>query len=382
MQTAHTRPIPPQRLTWPDMMKGISILWIVFFHFFHAYNNGRFPWLLGFGNFSAWLAEQHSGSILGTISAALEGIAAVVFERGSQAVGVFIVLSGFGLAYSLAGSGGRPGGWNSWYRRRLLRLFPIYWLAHLIYLVSPFMDRQDPIDFRFVLSVLGDRFYPAETVFYYLVPAWWFFGLLLQLYLFFPLFSRLLDKAGEVKFLILCGVFTLLSRYLLSEVLEANGNYAQGAFFGARLWEFAFGMVVGRRYFLRTGETERRLFSWRASGAGIVIYILGAYSYQPTFTNIFTDMLIGTGLFIIIAHAAVRMDRWPAAARLLSSVGVYSYSLYLLHQPYAIYFGKLLREFEMPAYIAASCAITAIMTVGTMPLEKYTNRFAGRLFGG
>jgi hypothetical protein len=31
------------RLTWPDSMKGIAILWIAFFHFFGAYQNGRFP---------------------------------------------------------------------------------------------------------------------------------------------------------------------------------------------------------------------------------------------------------------------------------------------------------------------------------------------------
>lgn len=380
MQTADVQLNSEQRLTWPDTMKGLSILWIVFFHFFLAYNTARFPWLLGLRNFSSWLAEQNPASTLHTALLTLEGVAAMVFERGSQAVGVFIVLSGFGLAYSLVKGGGLPSGWVPWYRRRVWRLYPVYWAAHLIYVVSPFVHRWDAIDYRFVLSLLGDRFYPAGTMFYYLVPAWWFFGLLLQLYLVFPLLYRLLEKVGEVKFLIVCAAFTLSSRYLLAEVLEANGNYVQGAFFGARLWEFAFGMVIGRWYFLKTGQAERWLFSGQALGAGIVVYILGLYSYQPTFTNIFTDMLTGSGLFVIILHVAWWLNRWTAAARLLSLVGIYSYGLYLVHQPYVMYVGERMQEFDLPVFVVTACAVTASIATCSIPFEKYTNRLAARFF--
>src|SRR4029077_6025141 len=80
-----------------------------------------------------------------------------------------------------------PTAWLGWYRSRLIRLLPMYWVAHLVYLVSPFQARFDALDYRFVLSFLGDRVVPIGTLFYYFTPALWYFGLLLQLYLVFPL---------------------------------------------------------------------------------------------------------------------------------------------------------------------------------------------------
>ncbi|MBI3304162.1 MAG: acyltransferase family protein [Deltaproteobacteria bacterium] len=152
------------RLSWLDGMKGISILWIAFFHFFNTYANNRYPSPLG----------------------------------------------------------------------------PDY--------CSSFVARPELVDYRFVLSLLGDRVYPVESIFYYFNPALWYFGLLAQLYLVFPVLFRLLQKLGSAWFLILCGLVTLVSRYLLLNVLSAHGYYVQGAFFGSRLWEFAAGMALGLCY--------------------------------------------------------------------------------------------------------------------------------------
>src|SRR5207244_9501806 len=160
-----------------------------------------------------------------------------VSQVGFHAVAGFLVLSGFGLTYSLAKTGNPAGGWAGWCRARLLRLFPMYWLAHLVYLISPFVARPEPVDYRFVLSLLGDRVYPVDSIFFYANPAWWYFGLLLELYLVFPVLFRLLQKLGPVGFLVLCGAVTLTSRYLMLSVIPVNGCYVQCAFFGSRLWE-------------------------------------------------------------------------------------------------------------------------------------------------
>ena len=45
--------------------------------------------------------------------------------------------------------------WASWYRARFLRLYPMYWVAHLVYLLSPFVARLEPVDSRIILSLLG-----------------------------------------------------------------------------------------------------------------------------------------------------------------------------------------------------------------------------------
>jgi peptidoglycan/LPS O-acetylase OafA/YrhL len=360
-------------------MKGISILWIAFFHFFGTYADGRYPNVLGPHYFSSFVSQCAPSSALGTLGCLVQGFFVATSLVGFHAVAVFLVLSGFGLTYSLAKTGESEGGWIGWYRGRLLRLFPMYWLAHLLYLVSPFVARLEPLDYRFVLSFLGDRIYPVDMIFFYSNPAWWYFGLLLELYLVFPLLFRLLQKLGVTWFLILCGAATLVSRYLLLCVIGAHGYYVQGAFFGARLWEFAAGMALGLLYRRQQVMTEERLFTGWTFLAGVVIYTVGLYSYATTLSYTVTDPLIGTGLFIILAHVALWSGLLPRLAGMLAYVGAFSYGLYLLHQPYVIYFGERLRDLSMPVFTLLACAIIALLAAGTIPLERQVNQLTSRV---
>jgi peptidoglycan/LPS O-acetylase OafA/YrhL len=360
-------------------MRGISILWIVFFHLFGTYASGRYPSPLEPAYFSSFVSQCAPSSALSTLGCIGQGFFIAVSRVGFHAVAVFLVLSGFGLTYSLAKTGNPVGGWAGWYRGRLLRLYPMYWAAHLIYLISPFVVRPEPVDYRFVLSLLGDRVYPVEAIFYYINPAWWYFGLLVELYLVFPILFRLLQKLGPIWFLVLCGLITMASRHLLLSVIPVHGYYVQGAFFGSRLWEFAAGMVLGLLYHQRPIWVEGRLFAGSALFAGIVIYTLGLYSYTTLLSYTLTDALTGTGLFIILAHIARWSSRLPRPGSMLAYVGVYSYGLYLLHQPYVIYFGERVRELSLPTFVVFACAMIALLTLGAILLERCVNRLTSRV---
>lgn len=367
------------RLSWIDIAKGISILWIVAFHFFIAYAGERYPWPLKFAALPSFVSQLGPTSFWETFARSLEGLVAAVLQRGSQPVGVFVVLSGFGLTYSLALVRKPETGWPNWYRRRVLRLFPMYWLAHVVCLVSPFLALKDPVDWRFAMSFIGNRVVPADTMFYYLVPAWWFFGLLVELYLVFPALFVLMRKLNPVRFLAVCAAFTIASRYILQDVLHAHGNWSQGAFFGARLWEFASGMVLAHYYRHHPAETEKRFFSHGTLLGGICVYVLGSYSYQPVFTYTLTDAFTAVGLFVITAHLANRIALVPRLQSALAAVGAYSYGLYLLHQPYVMACGVVFRPFGMATYLILSSAVMAVVSLVSMLVEKWVNRFAGTL---
>lgn len=66
---ASAAPIAPAgaRLSWLDGMKGISILWIAFFHFFGTYANGRYLNVLGPHYFSSFVSQCAPSSALGTL---------------------------------------------------------------------------------------------------------------------------------------------------------------------------------------------------------------------------------------------------------------------------------------------------------------------------
>jgi peptidoglycan/LPS O-acetylase OafA/YrhL len=367
------------RFEWLDGVRGLAVVWIAFFHCILSYNNGRFPSPLTFGSLGGFVEQCAHGSFFGKFSCAVEAICAAVLLQGSLGVGVFLLLSGFGLTYSLLKNGGAEISWASWYRRRFTRLFPVYWLAHLILLVSPFTVLRNPIDYRFVLSLFGDRVYPVDEMFYYLVPAWWFLGMLIEFYIAFPLLFKLMQRLGWAKHLAICIVATSSARFAL-QLVKADGNYVMGAFFVCRLWEFAAGMVLGQLMAQAPDETFRRLLSWKGLLFGAAVYVLGCLTYQPNFLFSFSDGLTATGLSVILTHAAYRLDRVPLLGRSLAWAGVYSYSIYLFHQPYLIFAGERLRPFSFGVFLVSASAVIVLIALVSMSFERTVNHAVGRFY--
>ncbi len=368
------------RFDWIDATRGFSILWVAWFHLFTTWADGRLPWPFNPAYFSLYADRCGSSSFAGSAACGVEAIFAALSQLGSQAVAVFLLLSGFGLTHALGGRGEPAGGWRRWYRQRLLRLLPMYWVAHAVWLVSPFVTRSDSVDWRFLASLLGDRVWPPE-LFYYANPAWWFFGLLLQLYLVFPLLAKLLHRLGPAIFLGAAIAFTITSRWILLDVLRANGIFVQGAFFGSRLWEFAAGMALG---LLLRSDRDRTL-GWLVGAPGIaagaLLYVAGFLSYRPGWTFTCTDGLIGMGLFALLANACRALVAIGALRRPLLFLGTFSYGFYLLHQPYVLYAGERLRDVPLPAFVGAGAAILALLAVGSGALEAAVDRAARRVLG-
>ena len=110
-----------KRLLWIDISKGLAILVVAYFHFFRTYfQYGVLPP-------SDWSNLAASAlTILRLIWFKVSGL-------GFHAVGVFIILSGWTLMQSTmrrVESG--PVAWGGWYRARFVRLYPMYWVAHLV----------------------------------------------------------------------------------------------------------------------------------------------------------------------------------------------------------------------------------------------------------
>src|SRR5438034_10132608 len=222
-----------KRLLWLDIAKALAISWVVYFHFFNTcFEHAQFPP----DNWSSLAAGANT--ILRMVWLKISGI-------GFHAVGVFIILSGWALMESTARraeSGSLK--WGSWYRARFLRLYPMYWVAHLVYLVSPFVARLEPLDSRIILSLLGLRFIDITMNFMYLNAAWWYFSMLIQFYLIFPLLFLSARRLGPWWFLIMACGTGFFARYILLVVWPQNGLWVLGGFAICRLPEFALGMSL------------------------------------------------------------------------------------------------------------------------------------------
>ncbi len=322
-------------------MRGICSMWIVYFHFYSSYID-PLPKLNS--HFFSNLAEHYAAMGLSGFEAGA-GIVHDTFAMMSlHAVGIFIVLSGFGITRSLLQSAQTSQvNWRRWFVTRFWRLYPFLWLAHLIFLVAPFIWQPEPIDWRFLVSLTGVRAYPMELMLFYANPAWWFFWLILQLYLVFPLLFVLLRKLRLPIFWGLTVAICIYARYLVLFEWQDWRGMIIGGFFATRLAEFVTGMALAELWHRAPADFTTRLTGVRALLAGLFIYPIGLLCYSSLESYLLVDLLTSCGLFLILAPLAKFLVKVPLCHAALALAGSVSLSTFLLHQPWTIEAGLALR---------------------------------------
>ncbi len=357
-----------KRLLWLDISKALAICWVVYFHFFRTYfEHGSLPP-------PDWNTLATSAiTILGIVWLKISGL-------GFHAVGVFIILSGWALMESTgrrAESGSLA--WGAWYRARFLRLYPMYWVAHLVYLVSPFVARLEPVDGRIVLSLLGLRFIDITMNFMYLNAAWWYFSMLIQFYLIFPLLFWAAKRFGPWIFLLTACALGFFARYFLLVVYPQHGMWILGGFAICRLPEFALGMALGMWHSRSAVRAEWFLLRGAGFVVGLLLYPAALWLYDNGITYVFVDFATGACCFLEIVGVAGIISRFPGPAKLFALVGAFSYGLYLIHQPYVIWLGLRIREQPVWMFLLISVATLAVLSAWGMFLEKTTNALVNKL---
>src|ERR1700694_3840919 len=94
--------VKSSRVEWPDGMKGVAILWIAFFHFYNTYSDSQYPSITSSDYFARSMARCPHESLLGSLACLVKACLVGLTAMGFHAVGVFIILSGLVLTYSLA----------------------------------------------------------------------------------------------------------------------------------------------------------------------------------------------------------------------------------------------------------------------------------------
>ena len=357
-----------KRLVWLDVAKGLAILFVVYFHFFRTYfEHGSLP------------PPDWSGFVIGAITffrLAWLNISGL----GFHAVGVFIILSGWALMQSTARrAASGPIAWGAWYRARLFRLYPMYWVAHLVYLISPFTARFEQIDSRIILSLLGLRFIDIRMNFMYLNAAWWYFAMLIQLYLIFPLLFLAAQKLGPWFFLLVACAIGFFTRYLMLIPYPQDGLWILGGLAVSRLPEFALGMALGM-WHSRSNE-RAEFFLLRGPGliAGILLYPAALQLYHNGFTYVFVDFATGACCFLVIMGLAGIISRLSVPAKVFALIGVFSYGIFLTHHPYVIWLGLRIREQPIWMFVFIAIATLAVLSAWGIILEKFTNALVNKL---
>src|SRR5438874_1095464 len=357
-----------KRLLWIDVSKGLAILFVAYFHFFRTYFQ-----------FGVLPPADWSNLAAGALTV-LRLIWFKVSGLGFHAVGVFIILSGWTLMQStMRRVEAAPLAWGAWYRARFWRLYPMYWVAHLVYLISPFVARLEPVDDRIILSLLGLRFIDIQANFMYLDAAWWYFSMLIQFYLIFPLLFWAARRLGPGPFLLVGCVAGFFARYILLVVWPQNGLWVLGGFAICRLPEFALGISLAMWH--RQSAARVEWFFLRGAGfvIGLILYPAALLLYNGLYAYIFVDFATGACCFLEIVGIAGLISMFGAPAKVFGLVGLYSYGLYLIHQPYVIWLGLRIRDVPIWAFLLICVPTLAALSAWGMFLENGTNRLVDRL---
>ena len=368
---------PDQRLLWVDWLKGIALIWIFIDHAVEAVFGGAF-----LGNPSLrWPSLQEriaqwmplSGFGIWTVPV---NIWRYIGWLGDQGVGLFLVTSGFGLTYGLLLRHQDSFPTFAFYKKRFRRVYPLWWGIHIFFLIAfnltgisaLQMSLHDP---NFLLSFIGFRSSPGT--FYYFAPAWWYIGLIIQLYLFFPVLWAGLKRLGPVRFLVLSCLIAFLARMLVIMIGITPSMFLNGAVFITRLPEFAFGMCFAYWLTNEPGKVQTFMCTRRAIVTAAAIYVLGTVLSLTWAGMVVAPLIVGVGIFGILFGLLGNIRKGSGVgARTLSWTGEHSYSLYLVHQPVI----SLLAVISALGGTLLSIPVTVLGAIGLEKLVNGVIRFA------
>src|SRR5205807_3576880 len=207
-------------------------------------------------------------------------------------------------------------------------------------------------------------------------------------------------RFGAWIFLFVACALGFVVRYLLLDVYPVHGLWTLGGFAICRLPEFALGMALGM-WHARPVPSERsesngstrlrdatarqasRAEWWLLRGpglvAGLILYPLALKLYDSGIAYVFCDFGTGACSFLAIVGVAGLISRAPGLAKIVGLVGVYSYGLYLIHQPYVIWLGLRIRPQPISVFLFIFLITATVLSAWGIFLEKTTNALVNNL---
>ncbi len=341
---------PKNRLSWVDQMKGIAILAIVLFHFFQNYPD----------QINLVAALNRTGAKL-----------------GYAAVDIFFIMAGFNISYVIALRAVNPK-WKAWLNKRLSRLYPTYFLAVLcsLLLYIGLMHKNISLDLDFVLSFLGLAGYHFQSI----NPGFWFFTVILQAYLLTPLLLSICQKKPESLLVLglIVGAATKIACFASKENLPLYLFFLQTNFLGSYIFQFCLGLYWGMIF---AKHQRLRKIDWLVSsslfGIGLAIYVAMSLKgtdivYMLGFDMLFAPLMF-IGLYKILAFGS-EVNLFKKLLAPLAIAGIYSYQIYLIHQPLMFStFPYLIKGIELPVYAQLVVIFLVLMSLLAIYVLGFTN---------
>jgi peptidoglycan/LPS O-acetylase OafA/YrhL len=312
----------------------------------------------------------------------------LVLDLGWIGVQLFFVLSGFLITGILLDTQGSPTYYRSFFARRVLRIFPLYYGVLIVaYALVPLIATPPPGhgDHQVWLWTYTANFAEplgkSEPAF----PHFWSLCVEEQFYLVWPFVVRFAGRVGVIVLGVALVGVAIGSRLY---VRQRWGDDAAYMFTPCRMDALAIGAVAAA--LVRGERIGRRLVAWgpkRTAIVGALVVVAGSVLGHlsrtgPTMqTGGYSLLALG---FAIVMMGALSPQALPA--RLLSMswlrrVGTYSYGMYVFHAPLHLFVGLPILAQIAPSpgtstgLVYAAIATLATFGAGAVSYHVYERRF-------
>lgn len=315
----------PNRIPALDGVRGLAALMVLFCHF----------WFWDVWKDRWWYELAHSGWL---------------------GVDLFFVLSGFLITGILIDSKGQGNYFGRFYRRRVLRIFPLYYFSILLSLFAILVIDRQPERIYTGYDSLGWYLTFLPNVAAALKGGWpwqtnwvglahlWSLAVEEQFYLVWPLVVLLLPKRGLAM---LCGILIVAGYYFriwTDDIFQKQWSEASYVLPYCRMDGLAAGSLLAaamRLGWLTFRGWQHEVVRDLAFISGMtMLYILMAGNSHWRGTLV---ALMFMGFVFLALSPASHVHRWCQAGW-LRHIGKYSYALYVFHQMFIVLYWKVFRE--------------------------------------
>jgi peptidoglycan/LPS O-acetylase OafA/YrhL len=364
-----------------ESLRGIAIL-LVFFH----HTNG---WVKPLGD--------PPGSVVSPLWAFIAG--------GQTGVSLFFVLSGFLLSLPFIAEAAREKRVRrlDYYARRALRILPLYYAAVLVGTVLSAQNLADLV--RGVPYLFFLNSFPWPTPLPPYSNVWWSLATEVQFYLVLPLLPLFLrSRTGQLAGIGgICVYSIFLALFLTGRVRAATipGELAISLSVFGRGFFFLFGGVAAWIYFHHGEHVRERLAKIRVvanGGADLGLMatctalalllrwqvFFGYWNAEARLPHLWhvVEGILWTAVVLLLLLTPLRMK--PIFSnKALSTVGILSYSLYLVHVPMIQFWIVWLRRARPGSFVGWTSETTGavlVLVVASLALSAVTYRIIERPF--
>lgn len=338
-----------ERILYLDLVRILSFIMVTMYHF-------------------AVAAEVFG------VNAKLEVYKSVSHILAPLALSAFFMVSGAALIFQYSDKISL----KNFYKKRFLGLFPLFWLAYLFAFLDYFYQTggmPEAPKVNFLLTIIGMDGYLNDYVPTFYLLGEWFLGMIIMLYLLFPLYRKIMLKCKYIlPVVFLAGSVWLLFMNPFPMVIEKN-------LIVCSLY-FVLGMMIEQ---IRL-DTDRKSFAVGrriAAAVGLILFILLLIAEKVVFPiNSYCKIFIRTiSCYMIIMETAEWM-KGERIRELISMIGRHSYAFFLLHHVFlhrylAHYSGRVMSGSNTLVLFISSMGYIYLLAVVLDRIYSYLKKSVG-----